>query len=77
MPRTAGRQLAADAPARSITEVGIGDYIKIADGSWVRIAYNSAFGAGSTPRTWIVRSEHGGVFTMYQILRYAKAADFE
>jgi hypothetical protein len=24
-----------------------------------------------------VRSEHGGVFTMYQILRYAKAADFE
>lgn len=77
MPRTAGRQLAADAPPRSITDVGIGDYIKIADGSWARIAYNSAFGAERTPRTWTVRTEHGGSYGMYDILRYAKAEDLQ
>ncbi len=60
--------------ARSVTEVGRGDYIKVGD-QWKKIVSNSAAGAQSTPRNWVVRTEGGGEYSMWSINAYAKADD--
>lgn len=65
-----------DAPDRSVTDVGPGDYVKIGS-HWERIAHNSAHGAERTPRDWTVRTEGGSSYGMYNINRYAKAEDME
>jgi hypothetical protein len=65
-----------DAPSRSVTDVGQGDYVKIG-GSWERIASNSAAGASHTPRDWTVTTEDGAEYGMMNIQLYAKADDLE
>jgi hypothetical protein len=69
-------ELRPDAPSRSVTDVGPGDYVKIGR-SWEKITSNSAHGAERTPRDWTVRTEDGGSHGMYGINRYAKAEDLE
>lgn len=66
----------SDAPSRSATDVGPGDYVKIGS-SWQKIASNSAHGAERTPREWTVRTEGGGSHGMYGINAYAKHEDME
>lgn len=68
-------RLRPDAPSRSVTEVGRGDYVKVGS-RWERIESNSAAGAPRTPRDWTVQTE-GGTYGMYGINRYAKAEDLE
>ena len=69
-------QLKPEAPVRSATDVGAGDYVKV-NGQWKPIASNSAEGSERTPRNWTVRTEDGASYDMYSISRYAKAADLE
>lgn len=64
-----------DAPSRSVTEVGPGDYIKIGS-RWKRVEANSAEGA-SHLRSWSVRTEDGMIHDMWSINRYAKAEDMQ
>jgi len=70
------KRLKSNAPSRSVTAVGAGDYIKIGS-HWEKIASNSATGAERTPRSWSVRTESGGEHGMFGINRYAKAEDLE
>jgi hypothetical protein len=63
-----------DAPDRSVSEVGAGDYVLIGS-SWEQITYNSATGV-EHPREWTIRTEQGE-YDMYSIYRYAKAEDME
>lgn len=70
------KTLKSNAPSRSCTDVGPGDYVKIGR-HWERISSNSAHGADYTPRSWTVRTEGGGEYGMYGINRYAKAEDLE
>lgn len=64
------------APARSATEVGPGDYVKVGS-QWREVASNSAFGAERLPRSWEVRTVDGGSHGMLGVQRYAKAQDME
>lgn len=68
--------LKSDAPSRSVTDVGRGDYVKIG-GQWKEIASNSAAGAGHTPRHWTVETTDGGSYGMFSINRYAKKEDLD
>jgi len=70
------KRLKSNAPSRSVTDVGAGDYVKIGS-SWQKIASNAAHGAAYTPRSWTVRTEGGGEYGMFGINRYAKAEDLE
>lgn len=70
------KHLKSNAPSRSVTDVGPGDYVKIGT-SWQKITSNSAHGAQYTPRSWTVRTEGGGEHGMYGINRYAKAEDLD
>lgn len=65
-----------DAPSRSVTEVGPGDFVKVADG-WLRIHSNSAFEADPLPRSWVIVTQDGMAHGMYDIGLYAKAEDME
>lgn len=67
-------RLKADAPPRTVTDVGPGDYVKIGS-HWEKVEHNSAHGAES-PRDWTVRTERGA-HGMWGINRYAKAGDLE
>jgi hypothetical protein len=60
--------------ARSCTEVGPGDYIKVG-GRWKKIVSNTAHGETRTPRSWTVTTEDGGSYGMFGINAYAKAED--
>jgi hypothetical protein len=62
-----------DAPSRSVTEVGPGDYIKIGS-HWKRIHENSAQGSRA-PRNWTILTEDGMAFGEWRINRFAKAED--
>jgi hypothetical protein len=66
----------ADAPDRSVTEVGAGDYIKIGN-RWETITHNTAAGATRTPNEWTVTTDRGRTYGMFSIYRYAKAEDME
>lgn len=68
--------LKSQAPTRSVTDVGPGDYVKIGR-RWEQIKSNSAHGASRTPREWTVSTTNGGAYGMYGINRYAKAEDLE
>lgn len=68
--------LKSNAPSRSVTDVGRGDYVKIG-GQWKEIASNSAEGSDRTPRHWTVRTTDGGEYGMFGINRYAKKGDIE
>lgn len=68
--------LKTDAPARGVTEVGPGDYVKIGS-RWERVTENTAQGEPHAPRSWTVRTEGGRSYGMYDIGRYAKAEDLE
>jgi hypothetical protein len=70
------KRLKSNAPSRSVTDVGRGDYVKIGS-QWQKIESNSASGAEHTPRSWTVRTEGGGEHGMFGINRYAKAEDLE
>lgn len=70
------KRLKTNAPSRSVTDVGPGDYVKIGS-QWQKIASNTAHGASHTPRSWSVRTEGGGEHGMCGINRYAKAEDLE
>ena len=70
------KHLKSNAPSRSVTDVGPGDYVKIGS-HWEKVTSNSAHGADHTPRSWTVRTEGGGEHGMYGINRYAKAEDLE
>lgn len=63
-----------NAPSRSVTEVGAGDFVKIGQ-SWQKIISNTAFGAEKPPRTWSVTTEDGRAYSMFDIKRYAKSED--
>jgi hypothetical protein len=66
-----------DAPDRSISDVGPGDYVKIGS-RWEKIASNSATGKQRLDwKTETVRTESGGAHGMMGINRYAKAEDME
>ncbi len=69
------KHLKSNAPSRSVTDIGPGDYVKIGS-HWEQIRSNSAHGAEHTPRSWTVRTE-SGEHGMYGINRYAKAEDLE
>jgi hypothetical protein len=58
---------------RSVTDVGPGDYVKVA-GGWEKIVANTATGA-THPREWTVTTEQGE-YGMFDVYRYAKAEDF-
>jgi hypothetical protein len=62
--------------ARSATEVGPGDWVKIGQ-RWERILTNTAFGATPVPREWVVVTQQGRTFTMWEINAYAKDGDPE
>lgn len=68
--------LKRDAPSRSCTQVGPGDYVKIGH-EWKRIADNTAHGQDRLPRTWTVTTEDGQRYTMFDINRYAMATDLD
>ncbi len=61
-------------PARSVTEVGKGDFIKVG-GQWKEIASNTAAGAERTPKSWTVTTTDGGKYGMFNIDRYATKDD--
>lgn len=62
--------------ARSVTEVGPGDYVKIGN-VWKPITTNTAWGDSLTPRTWTVTTEDGERYDMWSINAYAKREDIE
>lgn len=63
------------APARSVTDVGPGDYVKLEDG-WHPIAANTAHGVRPTPKSWKIRTtDSSEVYGMYDCYLYAKAED--
>jgi hypothetical protein len=66
-------ELKSSAPIRAVTEVGIGDFIKTADG-WSRITRLHIEGR-ENPLTWRAYTAEGGTYRMYEALRYAKAQD--
>lgn len=66
----------SDAPNRSATDVGPGDFVKIGS-QWKPIESNSAHGAKRIPREWTVRTTDGGTYDMFGVNRYAKAEDLE
>lgn len=68
--------LKRDAPSRSVTDVGKGDFVKIGT-QWREIHSNTAAGAQRTPRNWTVTTTDGGSHGMHGIRRYAKAEDME
>lgn len=69
-------KLKNNAPVRSTTDVGPGDYVKI--GSQLKqISSNTAHGAERAPRSWTVQTTDGGEYGMLRVNRYAKAEDFE
>lgn len=70
------KRLKSKVPARSVTDVGAGDYVKV-NGRWEPIASNTAKGAARTPRSWTVRTTGGASYGMFEIDRYAKAEDLE
>ena len=71
------KSIKSNAPSRSVTDVGPGDYIK-AGGQFHRIVSNSAHGANYTPRSWTIITEDGSRgYGMYDIQLYAKAEDVE
>ena len=72
MPKT----LRTDAPIRSVTEVGSGDFVKVGT-EWKRITTNSAAGETRTPRSWGITTEDGKSLGMFDISRYARASDLE
>lgn len=72
----ANRNLKQEAPARGVTEVGPGDYVKIGQ-RWERVTANTAQGASHAPRSWTVQTEGGRSYGMYDIGRYAKAEDLD
>lgn len=69
-------RLKNDAPSRSVTDVGPGDYVKIGT-QWKQISSNSAEGASHTPRHWDVKTTDGGSYGMFNVNRYAKKEDIE
>jgi hypothetical protein len=69
-------KLRYDAQVRGCTHVGPGDYVKIGE-AWKRIAFNTATGEPTTPRSWIVETEDGNTYDMFEINLYAKAGDFD
>lgn len=70
------RRVKSDAPSRSCTDVGPGDFIKVGPG-WVEIESNTAHGQPRTPRDWAVTDVNGVRHSMFGINRYAKAGDLE
>jgi len=64
-----------DAPHRSVTQVGPGDFVKVGP-QWVEIKQNSAHGEATTPRRWRIETE-GGIYDMWDINAYAKREDME
>lgn len=62
-----------DAPSRSVTDIGPGDYVKIGS-TWRQVESNSAHSAERTPRNWTICSEIG-THDMWAINSYAKAED--
>lgn len=68
------KELKPDAPSRSVTDVGPGDYVKVGS-QWEQIKSNSATGASRTPREWTIVTESERRLGMYDIRRYAKAED--
>jgi hypothetical protein len=69
-------KLKEDAPFRSVTDVGPGDYVKVGS-EWKQIASNSAAGSERTPREWTVTTRDGGSYGMWNIKRYAKKGDLD
>ena len=69
-------RLKNNAPSRSVTDVGPGDYVKIGS-SLQKVTSNTAQGAEHTPRSWSVKTESGSTHGMFGINRYAKADDLE
>jgi hypothetical protein len=59
---------------RSCTEVGPGDFVKVA-GVWKMIEANTAFGLKRTPRSWTVTTSDGSSYDMFDIQRYAQRDD--
>src|SRR3954469_7904385 len=68
--------LRSDAPVRGATDVGPGDYVKVADGRWKQIVSNTAFGEAAVPRSWTITTADGAELGMYDVNRYAKDGDF-
>lgn len=68
--------LKSDAPSRSVTDVGRGDYVKIG-GQWKEIASNSAAGSERLPRDWTVTTTDGCSYGMFSINRYARKGDLD
>lgn len=64
----------SDSPNRSVTDVGVGDFVKVGT-SWLKITDNPAHGSAQTPRSWAIGAENGRTYGMFQIGRYAKAED--
>jgi hypothetical protein len=65
-----------DAPFRSATEVGPGDFVKIGQ-TWREIASNTAQGSPVTPKSWEIKTRDGTSHDGWGINRYAKAEDIE
>lgn len=55
-----------DAPVRADDEVGIGDFVQVAEG-WKRLA--------AKPANLCVRTQDGCEYSQYKVMRYAKAED--
>lgn len=68
--------LKTDAPSRSVTDVGPGDFVKIGS-QWKQIESNTAAGAQHTPRHWTVTTTDGSSHGMFGVNRYAKKEDLE
>ncbi len=67
-----------DAPNRSVTEIGSGDYVKVGS-RWERVVSNSDHGAAQPQRdgNWRITTESGRTITGWSANRYAKAEDME
>jgi hypothetical protein len=64
------------AQARSVTEVGPGDFVRpVGERAWREIASNSAYGAEKLPRQWVVTLISGRRIDMWGIGAYAKRED--
>ena len=66
--------LKADAPVRTVTEIGKGDFVKVGS-EWKEVHTNTAHGFEKTPRDWLVTTMDGAMHNMFDINRYAKAED--
>lgn len=64
----------ANAPSRTVIEIGAGDFVKIGQ-KWKKVVANTAEGSKSIPKEWTVRTENGGTYSMWNINRYAKSED--